>query len=187
MHLVAILGVVGIAVCLPGTPVRAQNSPGLGVQVHALASSGWTIRETDRVEKRTTDVHLSSGGGLGLRISYDFSRLIAGYAGVDLSAEQEGVYGSYSAGVILQATGNGALRFHARAGGRVINVVAPLGYAELGLGAGVFLSPKVALGVDAGAAIPLGNGSRYTGTHTIEVSPQGGPKRVTLGLAWYPR
>lgn len=186
MQRMAGLGLVALAVCLQSTPAEAQNSRRLGLQVYALASSGWTIRERERVENRTTDVHLSSGGGVGLRISYDFSPRIAGYAGADLNAEQEGVYGSYAAGMILRTAGDGPLRFHARAGARVINAVAPLGYADLGVGGEVFVALALALDLEFSAAIPLGDGSRSTSTHMVEVSPRGGPQRVAFGLAWYP-
>ncbi|HEY3012139.1 MAG TPA: hypothetical protein VGJ36_05280 [Gemmatimonadales bacterium] len=140
MRRVAVLGLAVVGVCFAAGPAWPQSSSGFGVQVYALASSGWTIRERDPLENRVTDVQLSSGGGTGLRITYDFSRRIGAYAGADLNAEQEGLYGSYRAGVLLRAAGTGPLRFHARAGGMVIDVVAPLGYADLGLGGELFIA-----------------------------------------------
>jgi hypothetical protein len=192
MRCLAVLGVAVLAVCVGSSRALAQERlldppvrRALGAQVYALASTGWTIREVDRQENRVTDIDLSTGGGMGLRLSYDFSRIVGGYAAAELSAESEGVYGSYGAGVLLRMARTGALRFHARFGAGIINVVTSLGYADLGAGGELFLAPGLALGLDLSAAVPLGDGSRDTGTHSVEVSPQGGPRQLSLGLAWY--
>jgi hypothetical protein len=158
----------------------------LGVQLYGLASTGWRIQEIDRQENRVTDLALTTGGGMGLRLSYEFSRVLAGYAAAELGAESEGVYGSYGAGMLFRIARTGALRFHARLGARIIDVATSLAYTDLGAGGELFLAPGLALGLGVDAAVPLGNGSRDTGTRQVEVSPENGPKRVTLGLAWYP-
>lgn len=108
-------------------------------------------------------------GGLGairkirLRLSTDLSHRIAGYAEAELSAEQEGVYGSYALGALLRITVSGTARFHARLGARIINLVTSLPYADLGAGGELFLTPLLALGLDLSASLPIGDGTRDTG------------------------
>lgn len=194
MHPTAVLAVVLLATPTL-SPAFAQETPldqrtaggGVGAKVYALASTGWTIRELDRLEDRVTDIALGGGGGLGIRVSYDFSRRVAGYAEADLSAEQEGVYGSYAVGGLLRTADRGSLRFHARVGGRIINLVTSLPYADLGTGGELFVTPLLALGLDFSATLPIGNGTRNTGTRAVEISPRGGPRRFSFGLAWYPQ
>lgn len=168
-------------------PPRSATSPrGPGVQLYAFSSSGWTIRETDRVENRMTDIELSSGAGMGANLMYDFSSWIGAYAGAEFGVEQEGVYGSYGGGVLLRTRRRGAVRFHARLGARILDVAAALPYAELGIGGELFMTPALALGADLTTEVPLGDGSRDTGLRQVEVSPRGGPERISLGISWYP-
>jgi hypothetical protein len=110
---------------------------------------------------------------------------MGGYLEADLTAAAEGVYGSYAAGVILRETGTGSLRLGGRAGARIIDVVTPLLYADMGLEGELFVAPTIALGLDVGTAIPLGDGSRDTGSHRVDVAAKGGPERLRFGLAWY--
>jgi hypothetical protein len=73
---------------------------------------------------------------------------VAAYVEADLNAEREGVYGSYAAGVFLRSAGRRPMRLRGRVGGRIINVVAPLAYADLGLGGELFVARTLALGLD---------------------------------------
>lgn len=159
---------------------------GPGVQLYAFASGGWTVRETDPVENRVTDVELGSGAGLGASLTYHFTGWIGAYAGAEFGAEREGVYGSYGGGVLLRTARRGAVRFHGRLGARIIDVVAALPYADLGLRGELFMTPALALAADLTAEVPLGSGSRHTGLRRVEVSPRGGPERISLGISWYP-
>jgi hypothetical protein len=170
----------------PRSEVTTIAAGRIGIQAYAVASNGWTIQERDRIEGRTTDVEVGRGAGVGLRVSYELSHPVAAYVEADLNAEREGVYGSYAAGVFLRSAGRGPMRFRGRVGGRIINVVAPLAYADLGLGGELFVARTLALGLDLSTAVPLGDGSRDTGTHRVEVSPEGGPERLIFGVTWYP-
>jgi hypothetical protein len=189
------MGMVALAACLvsrfapaqadlPARATPARTASRLGVELYGVVASGWVVQELDREEGRTTNVDIGTGRGAGLRISYGLSPRVAGYLAADLNVEQEGVYPTYGAGMRLQTIGR--LRFGARAGGRVIDVVAPLVYADLGIFGELSLAPVLALGLDLSTAVPLGDGSRNTGTHRVGVAARGGPERAEVGLVWYP-
>lgn len=164
--------------------VSAQIPARLGIQLSGQLSSGWTVEERDQQEQRITPVSVSTAAGVGAQLSYDFVSWGAGYAGLNLDAEREGVYWSYSAGVLLRPPTGHRVRWHARIGSRLIDVVAPLWYADLGLGADLPVGPALELSLAATKAVPLGEGSRFTGTHTVAVSPRSGPHRFSLGVTW---
>ena len=184
------LSVAALLWAVPGDMAFGQGdapgvSAGFGARIYGLASTGWTIREVEPADQAAT-VELGSGTGVGVRISYDFSRWIAGYAGAEVTVEQEGPYGSYGLGVLLRPAPGESFRVHALLGARIIDAVTSLVYADLGLGGELFVTPRLALGLDLKTALPLGDGTRDTGLRRVVVSPGGGPEQLALGLTWYP-
>jgi hypothetical protein len=158
---------------------------GPAIHLYAFGASGWTVRETDAVDNRVTDVELGRGGGVGANLMYDLSSWIAGYAGAELGVEREGAYGSYGVGVLLRMLRTGSARFHGRIGARVIDVVTTLPYADIGIGGELFVSRSLALASDLSTEVPLGDGSRNTGLRPVGVSARGGPERISIGISWY--
>ena len=167
-------------------PSDHPASHGVGLQLYLLASSGWTLRQTDSIDNTVIDLGVGSGGGVGANLIYDLAHWIGGYAGLEFAVESEGIYRTYGAGVILRTRPRGAFRLHGRAGARIIDVETSLFYADLGVGAELFVTSALAVSAEASVEVPLGSRTRYTGLHTVRLTAREGPKRLSLGAAWYP-
>ncbi|MDY7228913.1 hypothetical protein [Hyalangium rubrum] len=158
---------------------------GLYLQPHIHALTGWKITVDDPAMQQDTQVELRNGGGVGLRLGYDFSRYVGLFASVEANAESEGPYFGYGAGLTLRTGKFGPLRLNARLGARVLEPVTPIVYGTAGVGAELFLFRTVSLGAEVDAALPLAEATRDNGLTRENVSADGGPVRGIIALTWY--
>lgn len=158
---------------------------GLYVQAHAHMLTGWTIMVEEAGVAPETQVKLQNGGGLGLRLGYDFTPHVGLFASAELNAESEGPYMGYGAGVTLRVGMGRPLRLNARLGARVLDPVEEMIYGTAGLGAELFLFRPVSLGLEVDAAVPLTGASRLNGGAKQSISANGGPVRGIVALTWY--
>ncbi|MDY7228400.1 hypothetical protein [Hyalangium rubrum] len=172
----------------PAFAAEEEEAPppsGLYLQPHVHMLSGWTLHVEDSFMQQDYQVELRKGGGVGLRLGYDFTPHVGLFASAELNAEREGPYSGYGAGLTLRTGMLGPVRLNARVGARLLDPVTTLVYGTAGAGLEVFLFRPVSLALEVDGAVPLAEGTRFNGTSQDNVSAEGGPVRGILGITWY--
>lgn len=166
----------------------AQSSPsGSGrFAIHpylTLGSGSWQQSWTDPVNGETIKVRNGGGNGFGLRLSYFFVPRLGLWVGGDGAVAQEGGYWSAMGGASFRWPVSERIGIQLRAGaGRLESAPFATGAVDVEL----FLGRRFALAVGGEYTLPIGNGSKDTGFGVVSVERDGGPKRLQLGVVWYP-